>query len=89
MVWVFAGFGAAFVLGAVLAVIGGAGVELTNCPAIFSGFPAQEPTCKSFSLLVFPRWSYDDNRGGCSLGDFDIREITWSEAVGRQWWIPN
>jgi hypothetical protein len=53
MVWIFVGFGVAFVLGAILAVVGGAGVELTNCPSIFSGLPAQDPSCKSFSLLVF------------------------------------
>lgn len=53
MVPTFIGFGAAFILGAILMVVGGAGVELMDCPAIISEFPAQEPSCKSFSLLVF------------------------------------
>ena len=53
MVPTFIGFGAAFVLGAILTVVGGAGVELMDCPAIISEFAAQESSCKSFSLLVF------------------------------------
>lgn len=53
MVWSFIGFGAAFILGAIMTVVGGAGVGLMDCPAIISEFPAQEPACKSLSLLVF------------------------------------
>ena len=53
MVWSFIGFGATFILGAILTVVGGAGVELMDCPAIIGEFSAQETTCKSFSLLVF------------------------------------
>ena len=53
MVWSLIGFGAAFILGAILTVIGGASVELMNCPAIISGFPEQDTGCKSFSVMVF------------------------------------
>ena len=53
MVWSFIGFGAAFVLGAIMTVVGGTAVELMDCPAIISEFSAQETTCKSLSLLVF------------------------------------
>ncbi len=53
MVPAFIVFGAAFILGAILTVVGGAGVELMDCPAIISGFPEQESACKSFALLVF------------------------------------
>lgn len=56
MVWGVIGFGSAFILGAILAVVGGAGVELMDCPSIINGlpgFPTQKPACKSFSLLVF------------------------------------
>ncbi len=53
MVWAFIVFGAMFILGAILVVIGGAGVELMGCPAIISEFPAEEATCNSYSVLVF------------------------------------
>ena len=53
MVWSFIGFGAVFILGAIMTVVGGTGVGLMDCPAIISEFSAQETTCKLFSLLVF------------------------------------
>ena len=53
MVWGFIGFGAAFILGAIFTVVGGAGVELMDCPAIISEFPAEKSGCNSFSVLVF------------------------------------
>lgn len=53
MIPTFIGFSAAFILGAVLAVVGGAGVELMECRPILSAFPAQEPACTSFWLMVF------------------------------------
>lgn len=53
MIWAFIGFAAAFVVGAILTIVGGAGVELKDCPAIISAFPSHEPGCNSFSVLVF------------------------------------
>jgi len=53
MVWGFIGFGAAFILGAILTVVGGAAVGLMDCAAIISEFPAEKSGCNSFSVLVF------------------------------------
>ena len=53
MVPTFIGFGAAFILGAIFTVVGGAGVGLMDCAAILREFGAQEPGCKSFAFLVF------------------------------------
>lgn len=51
-VWLFIISGAMFILGAILLIVAGAGVELSECPAIIGEFPADKPTCKPFAILV-------------------------------------
>lgn len=53
MIPTFIGFSAAFILGAILAVSGGAGVELMECRPILGTFPAPQLACASFWLMVF------------------------------------
>ena len=52
MIATFILFGAAFIVGAVLVVIGGAGAEFADCPAIISVFPADQPHCNLFSGFI-------------------------------------
>ncbi len=53
MVWALIAFGVAFFLGSILTLVGGAAVQLMDCPAIFSAFPLEAPSCRSFAGMVF------------------------------------
>ncbi len=48
----FVGFGAAFVLGIVLLIVGAVGAEVADCPAALVQFPAVEVRCNLFSGFV-------------------------------------